>query len=73
VEGAEDLPAAAKREVFEECGLHVEPLRPAYIEEFCSAWVVCISHPRIDENTRYVLRSVSHLILLGYRPIDTLK
>ena len=32
-EGAEDLLATARREVFEECGLHVEPLQIAYIEE----------------------------------------
>lgn len=42
---AEDLLATAKREVFEECGLHVEHLRLAYIEEFsnphsreCKVW-----------------------------------
>jgi 8-oxo-dGTP diphosphatase len=33
-EGSEDLLSAAKREVFEESGLHVEPLQLAYIEEF---------------------------------------
>jgi 8-oxo-dGTP diphosphatase len=44
-EGTEDLLAAAKREVFEECGLHVEPLQLAYIEELskphtreCKVW-----------------------------------
>ena len=44
-EGTEDLFAAAKREVFEECGLRVEPLQVAYIEEFsnthtreCKVW-----------------------------------
>jgi 8-oxo-dGTP diphosphatase len=44
-EGTEDLLAAAKREVFEECGLHVEPMQIAYIEEFsnpdtreCKVW-----------------------------------
>ena len=44
-EGVEDLHSAAKREVFEECGLHVEPLQLAYIEEFsnprtreCKVW-----------------------------------
>lgn len=44
-EGAEDLLATAKREVFEECGLLVEPLQLAYIEEFsnpstreCKVW-----------------------------------
>ena len=36
VEGDEDLRAAARREVFEECGLHVEPLNIAYVEEFAS-------------------------------------
>ena len=35
-EGGEDLHATAKREVLEECGLHVEPLQIAYIEEFAS-------------------------------------
>jgi 8-oxo-dGTP diphosphatase len=35
-EGTEDLLATAKREVFEECGLHIEPLLVAYIEEFSS-------------------------------------
>jgi 8-oxo-dGTP diphosphatase len=41
----EDLYAAARREVFEECGLHVEPQQIAYIEEFsnphtreCKVW-----------------------------------
>jgi 8-oxo-dGTP diphosphatase len=44
-EGNEDLFATAKREVFEECGLHVEPQQLAYIEEFsnphtreCKLW-----------------------------------
>ena len=44
-EGTEDLLATARREVFEECGLHVEPLLLAYIEEFstphtreCKVW-----------------------------------
>lgn len=44
-EGAEDLHATARREVFEECGLHIEPLQVAYIEEFsnphireCKVW-----------------------------------
>ena len=44
-EDGEDLLAAARREVFEECGLHVEPLQIAYIEEFanphtreCKVW-----------------------------------
>ena len=44
-EGTEDLLATAKREVFEETGLHVEPLQLAYIEEFtnpnlreCKVW-----------------------------------
>jgi 8-oxo-dGTP diphosphatase len=44
-EGTEDLLSAAKREVFEESGLHVEPLQLAYIEEFsnphtreCKVW-----------------------------------
>ena len=32
-EGTEDLIAAAKREVYEEAGLHIEPMRIAYIEE----------------------------------------
>lgn len=35
-EGMEDLHATARREVFEECGLQVEPLQIAYIEEFAS-------------------------------------
>ena len=35
-EGTEDLLATARREVFEECGLLVEPLQVAYIEEFSS-------------------------------------
>jgi 8-oxo-dGTP diphosphatase len=45
VEGTEDLLVAARREVFEECGLHVEPVQLAYIEEFsnphmreCKIW-----------------------------------
>jgi len=45
VEGTEDLREAARREVFEECGLHVEPLNMAYVEEFhsphtreCKVW-----------------------------------
>lgn len=44
-EDGEDLYAAARREVLEECGLHVEPLKIAYIEEFsnphtreCKIW-----------------------------------
>lgn len=44
-EDGEDLLSTAKREVFEECGLHVEPLQLAYIEEFsnpetreCKIW-----------------------------------
>ena len=44
-EGGEDLLATARREVFEECGLHVEPLQVAYIEELlnprtreCKVW-----------------------------------
>ena len=44
-EGSEDLRAAARREVFEECGLHVEPQVIAYVEEFtnphtreCKVW-----------------------------------
>ena len=32
--GDEDLRATAKREAFEECGLHIEPDRMLYIEEF---------------------------------------
>ena len=44
-EGTVDLFAAAKREVYEEAGLHIEPLRIAYIEELstphtreCKVW-----------------------------------
>ena len=44
-EGTEDLIATAGREAFEECGLRVEPLLLAYIEEFsnphtreCKVW-----------------------------------
>ncbi len=44
-EDGEDLIAAAKREVFEECCLQVEPLQLAYVEEFfnpnvreCKLW-----------------------------------
>lgn len=44
-EGTEDLRATARREVFEECGLHVEPMEIAYIEELsnphtreCKVW-----------------------------------
>ena len=44
-EGSEDLLATARREVFEECGLHVEPLQLAYVEELsnpitreCKVW-----------------------------------
>lgn len=44
-EGDEDLHATAIREVFEECGLRIEPLQIAYIEEFtrpqtreCKVW-----------------------------------
>ena len=33
VEGIEDLHATAQRETFEECGLVVQPLKLAYIEE----------------------------------------
>ena len=43
--GDEDLRATAKREAFEECGLHIEPDRMLYIEEFvqpgkrhCKVW-----------------------------------
>ena len=43
--GDEDLRATAKREAFEECGLHIEPHRVLYIEEFvqpgkrhCKIW-----------------------------------
>ena len=46
-EGIEDLRATARREVLEECGLHVEPGPIAYIEEFsnpevreCKVWFV---------------------------------
>ena len=46
-EGDEDPMTTAKREVREECGLEVEPLRIAYIEEFtnpemreCKIWFV---------------------------------
>jgi ADP-ribose pyrophosphatase YjhB (NUDIX family) len=45
--GDEDLRGTAKREAFEECGLHVEPERLLYIEEFvqpgkrhCKVWFV---------------------------------
>src|SRR5678816_3875574 len=45
VEGAEDLLACARREVLEECGLDIEPLEIAYVEEFnspvtreCKVW-----------------------------------
>lgn len=44
-EGGEDMHGTARREVFEECGLHVEPIKIAYIEEFtnphtreCKVW-----------------------------------
>lgn len=44
-EDGQDLRSTAKREVFEECGLHIEPLKIAYIEEFanphtreCKVW-----------------------------------
>lgn len=44
-EGAENLHDTARREVFEECGLRVEPLRIAYIEDLsnphtreCKVW-----------------------------------
>lgn len=37
VEDGEDLIAAARREVREECGLEVEVLRIAYLEEFANA------------------------------------
>jgi ADP-ribose pyrophosphatase YjhB (NUDIX family) len=43
--GDEDLRATAKREAFEECGLHIEPVRMLYVEEFvqpgtrhCKVW-----------------------------------
>ena len=46
-EGDEDLHATVRREVLEECGLHVEPLRVAYIEELanphtreCKVWFI---------------------------------
>lgn len=35
-EGNEDLYATAKREVLEECGLLIEPMQLAYIEEFAN-------------------------------------
>ena len=35
-QGHEDLLATARREVFEESGLHVEPQQLAYVEEFAS-------------------------------------
>jgi ADP-ribose pyrophosphatase YjhB (NUDIX family) len=45
VEGTEDLRAAARREALEECGLDIEPLNIAYVEEFnsphtreCKVW-----------------------------------
>ena len=44
-EEGEDLHATARREVLEECGLHIEPLKIAYVEEFanphtreCKVW-----------------------------------
>lgn len=44
-EEGEDLYATARREVLEECGLHIEPLKIAYVEEFvnphtreCKVW-----------------------------------
>ena len=44
-EGVEDLRSTARREVFEECGLVIEPQAVAYIEEFnsphqreCKVW-----------------------------------
>lgn len=46
-EGHEDLRDTARREVFEESGLHVEPQQIAYIEEFttpqlreCKVWFI---------------------------------
>ena len=46
-EGTEDLKVAARREVAEECGLSVEPLQIAYIEELttlhtreCKVWFI---------------------------------
>lgn len=43
--GDEDLRATARREAFEECGLHIEPDRLLYVEEFvqpgkryCKVW-----------------------------------
>ena len=38
-EDGEDLLGTARREVLEECGLHVEPLQLAYVEEFCNPQV----------------------------------
>ena len=35
-DGAEDLHATARREVFEECGLQVEPLQLIYIEDLAN-------------------------------------
>ena len=62
----EDLFATAKREAFEECGLHVEPLQLAYIEEFfnpntreCKVWFTgrlvggslnCSAHEAVREH-----------------------
>jgi len=66
VDDEEDLLAAARREVFEESGLHVEPLQIAYIEEFtkphtreCKVWFIgrliggvinCASEEAVREN-----------------------
>ena len=48
VVGSENIYAATKREAFEETGLHVKPIRLAYIEEFyspdtryCKFWLYC--------------------------------
>jgi ADP-ribose pyrophosphatase YjhB (NUDIX family) len=62
----EDLFATEKREALEECGLHVEPLQLAYIEEFfnpgmreCKVWFTgrliggdldCSAHEAVREH-----------------------
>jgi 8-oxo-dGTP diphosphatase len=69
-EGTEDLLATAKREVFEESGLHVEPMQLAYIEEFsnpstreCKVWFIgrllggTISAEAIEAKREYIVEA----------------
>jgi 8-oxo-dGTP diphosphatase len=69
-EGHEDLRATARREVFEECGLIVEPQLVAYIEEFhspvtreCKVWFTgqlvggTLSASAIEASREYIVEA----------------